>query len=529
MVAGDLNKKRKFILAAVFIIAICLRMAMSLYYFDISGDKIYQTAAAKSITLGNGYTIPSVNPLNLDQVLNKPMILWPPLYSIMLAPLMELTGETSTASFILDSLTNIVFLVLIYQVCLLLNFPFWLSLLVLVFRATEINEIITASTATDYMALNFWLAAIITAVRFLKKPQWITALIFILLNALAPWLRYASIPLVLVLPLMIFIVGMWKNEKRYRKMAMISGIAAIASTVLLLFYNYSRSGNFFYVLETKKGFFPENLLYLPPIAWTSIVNVNFPLTQISLRTGIFYGDLNIGLKLTSALILILLFYYVLKNANWKSVKENPNYFFILVSALAIANIGSLALLSITRSRNYQIDRFWTYIEDHRYMLVVTTALMFYLVHEFVVKRKTNIIGYLLVFLMIAESAHGVWVMAKRPLAPPGDISFNSGSPLTKDLLIKRNAAAAELNKELILIDEDYDLRGFAILNNISTMDDPADLGRTLYTSTKGKRLFFRMAIGHESLYNVFMSQPGVHEISRMEKAVFYELDIQPVK
>jgi hypothetical protein len=529
MVAGDLNKRRKIILAGIFIIAICLRLAMSLYYFDISGDKIYQTAAAKSITMGNGYTIPSVNPLNLDQVLDKPMILWPPLYSIMLVPLMELTGETSTASFILDSLTNIVFLILIYQVCLLLNFPFWLSMLVLVFRATEINEIITASTATDYMALNFWLAAIITAVNFLKKPQWITALIFILLNALAPWLRYASIPIVLVLPLTIFMIGVWKNENYYRKMAIISGIAAITSTVLLLFYNYSRSGTFFYVLETKKGFFPENLLYLPPIAWTSIINVNFPLTQISLRTGIFYGDLNIGLKLTSALILILLLYYILKNTNWKLIKATPNYFFILASALAITNIGSLALLSITRSRNYQIDRFWTYIEDHRYMLIVTTALMFYLIHEFAVKRKTSIIGYLLVFLMVAETAHGIWVMAKRPLYPPGDHSFNSGSPLTKDLLIKRHAAAAQLNKELILIDEDYDLRGFAILNNISIMDDPGDLSRTLYSSARGKRLFFRMATGHESLYNVFMSQPGVQKVTSMEKAVFFELDIPQVK
>jgi hypothetical protein len=525
MVAGDLRTKRNIILACIFIVAIFLRLAMSICYFDISGDKIYQTAAAQSLVNGKGYTVPSVDPLDLDRVTDKPMILWPPMYSVLLAGLMKLDIQTSTASFILDSINNIIFLILIYQICVLLNFPFWLSMLVLLFKATEINEIITSSTATDYMGLNLWLAAIITAIGFLKKPLFTTAAIFIVLNALTPWLRYANIPLVLVLPFVVLIAGIWKKHRSTIQISLVAGITALASTAFLLYYNHSRSGTFFYVLETTKGFFPENLLHLPPIVWTSIINVNFPLTQISLRTGIYYGDLNIALKITSAMLLIVLFVYVLRSTNWKMIRERPNYFFLLAGVLSVGTLGSLALLSITRGRNYQVDRLWTYIEDNRYMVIVTTTLMFYLLYEFIVRRKGNWIHHVLIFLLIAETAHGIWVMAKRPLPMPGEISYNSGSPRTKNLLLERNAEAIKDKKELVLIDEDYDLRGFAVLNNISIMDDPTDLSRTIYRSQKNKRLFLRIIPGHESLFKVFLAQPGVREIGRFEKGVFFELDV----
>jgi hypothetical protein len=525
MVAGDLRTKRNIILACIFVIAICLRLAMSMYYFDISGDKIYQTAAAQSLVSGKGYTVPSVDPLDLDRVIDKPMILWPPLYSVLLAGLMKLDISTIMASFLLDSINNIIFLILIYRICVLLNFPFWLSMLVILFKATEINEIITSSTATDYMGLNLWLATIITAMSYLEKPKFRTAAIFILLNALSPWLRYASIPLVLVLPFVMLIAGTWKKNRYTIQLSMVSGITAVVSTALLLYYNHSRSGAFFYVLETTKGFFPENLLHLPPIVWTSIINVNFPLTQISLRTGIYYGDLNIALKITSALLLLALLVYVLRSSNWKQIRTNPNYFFLLAVTLSVATLVSLALLSITRGRNYQVDRFWTYMEDNRYMILVTTTLMFYLIYEFIVKRKGNWIGYVLVFLLLAETAHGIWVMTKRPIYFPSDSSFNSGSPLTNNLFLTRNKEAGKNKKELILIDEDYNMRGFAILNNIQIMDDPADLEQTRYKSAKNKRIFFRMPEGHEPIYKDFLSQPGVREIGILEKAVFFELDI----
>ncbi|HEX5668044.1 MAG TPA: hypothetical protein VFX73_04515, partial [Chitinophagaceae bacterium] len=104
-----------------------------------------------------------------------------------------------------------------------------------------------------------------------------------------------------------------------------------------------------------------------------------------------------------------------------------------------------------------------------------------------------------------------------------------GTPRTKKLINERQQVAAKENKELILIDEDYNLRGYAILKNIKIIDDPLDLNITTYRSTRGVNLVFRMKPGHESLYRNFMSQQGVNEIARMEQAVFYELHIPPSK
>jgi hypothetical protein len=528
MVAGDLRTKRNIILACIFIIAIFLRLAMSLYYFDISGDKIYQIAAAVSINKGDGYTVPSVNPNNLDQVLNKPMILWPPLYSVILAPVITLTENPAMASFVLDIAANIFFLLLIVQICSILGFPMWLKILTLLYKATEINEVVVASTPTDYLALDLWLASILAAVWYLKRCGNMAAIIFIILNALTPWLRYASIPVVVVLPAVVIISGLWKKDQRIIRTGLIAGIVAIASMGLLLFYNQYRSGSFFFVLETTRGFYPGNLLYMPAIAWTSIVNTSFILTQASIHSGIYYGTLNDILKTTSLLALIVLAIYVVKRTSWKSFRQVPNYFFFLTTSLSLATIGSLAWLSITRSRNYLVDRLWTYIEDHRYMLIITTTIFFYLLYEFILRRKNSFMGLLLVFILVCETAHGIWVISKRPLTLPGNGSYNSGAPKTQQLIIDRNAEASRLGKQLIIVDESYDLRGFAVLNNMAMMDDPQDLDRIAYGSTNIKRIFLRIGTGHEPLYKTFLTQPGVRQIARFEQAVFYELDV-PVK
>ncbi|HSF45296.1 MAG TPA: hypothetical protein VLA58_04775, partial [Chitinophagaceae bacterium] len=356
---------------------------MSVYYFDISGDKIYQIAAATSINKGNGYTVPSVDPNNLDQVLDKPMILWPPLYSVILAPIATITENPAIASFILDIAVNVFFLLLIIQICDILGFPFWLKILTLLFKATEINEVVVASTPTDYLALDLWLAAILAAVIYLKRGGTIAAIFFIILNALAPWLRYASIPVVIVLPAVVIISGLWRKDRGVVRVGLVAGIIAIASTGVLLFYNDVRSGAFFFVLETTSGFYPENLLYTPAIFWTSIFNTSFVLTQASIHSGIYYGTLNDTLKLTSFLALIILAIYVIKRTNWKTFRQAPNHFFFLATSLSLATIGSLAWLGITRSRNYLVDRYWTYIEDHRYMLIITTTIFFFLLHEFI--------------------------------------------------------------------------------------------------------------------------------------------------
>lgn len=532
MVAGDLRNRRKLILAGVFIIAICLRLAMGLYYFDISGDKIYQTAAAMQISQGKGYTVPVADPSNLDVSYYKAMILWPPFYSASLATLITITGDIPVSSFILDSINNIIFLALVYWICTLLNFPFLLSMLILLFKATEINDTVFASTPTDYMALNCWLATIAFGVKYLTAKKNIDLVAFIVLNVLAPWIRYSSIPIVLVLPVLLILMGAWKGEKAWMKGGAIGSLIAIAGTLVLLYFNFNRSGNFFYVLETTKGFYPENILHLPPVLWMSMVNINFPLTQLSLRTDIPYGTWSNWLKISNALLIFILLWYILKSVKWSHLKQKNDtvtYFFILAAALTLGTLGSLTWLSITRSRNFQVDQFWTYIEEHRYLLIVTITLMYYFIIEFIVKKKKHFLGYLFVFIMIVETAHGIWIVLKGPLSSINESSLLYVTPKTKKLIENRQQAAARENAELILIDEDYDLRGYAVLNNIKIIDDPRDLDHTNYRSTKGIFLVFRMKPGHESLYRNFMSQQGVNELARMEHAVFYELHIPPSK
>lgn len=523
-----MNTKTSLVIASIAL-AILIRSLMTLHYFDISGDKIYQAAAAHNIANGNGYTVPLASPDDLSRTVQEPMILWPPAYSVIVSGIIKLTGSVTHAVFLMDLLNGAVFILLVYGICLALQFPAWLSILIVLFKGTEINDVIYASTATDYMSLNVCLLSIILLIRYIRLRESSMFWLFVFVNLLNPWIRYASIPLVIVLPLALAIVGLSLKDKQLQRQGLTALIGGLAGTAFLLLFNHVRSGQLFYVLESTPGFYPANLLHLPPVAWMSMLNINFVLTQLSLLTGVDYAILNNWLRISNFLLLGIVtvrIVAIFRQRNREKSFGSAAIFFFTAGLLALGTLASLALLSITRHRRFQLDQFWTYIEEQRYMLPVTVFLMFYFVYEFVFRRKYTLFRILLIFIMCVEVLHGIWVVTKGPFMPVNKQALLHFTPRTKALVDRIGTMAAAEGRELVLMDEDYNLRGYGILRGIAVFDDPSQFNGELRTG-RPIEVLFRLKPGHEVLYPGFFQRESITDLGNVESAKFYSLRLDP--
>ncbi|HLO80138.1 MAG TPA: hypothetical protein VK166_04230 [Chitinophagaceae bacterium] len=529
MVVEYLSKKRKYLVILVFILAILLRSFMMVHYFDISGDKIYQSAAALNISEGKGYTVPVVDPSNLNSFYNKHMSLWPAAYSYMMAPIISITGDPAFSCFLTDLLNNAIFLLAIYWAVSLLNFPFPLRILILLFKATEINNAVQASVATDYMAINIWLFTILSATQFITRGGKNMQYLFLFCSVICPWIRYSNLPIFFIIPALMIVVGRYQHNRIVFRTGILSMLLSALSIAALLYFNYSNSGAFFYVLETQRGFYPGNLVYLPPIVWMSFININFLLTQLSLHSGFSYPFLYQLLQVTGLVLLVLILVLVLRKFRFHALRklDTPTCFFLLAGSLSLGTIGSLALLTITRSRRYNIDQYWTYIEEHRYLMIVTISLMLYIIFRFMVISPAKWLKFLILFIMISETLHGIWVIAKGPFNPVDQHALLYTQPETKKLITQKNAEATSESSELILMDEDYDLRGYGILNRIKIIDNPYELDENKLRPASKKKILFRIKPGHEPLFSKFFSRQGLKYHGIIDKYSMYELNIGP--
>jgi hypothetical protein len=338
---------------------------------------------------------------------------------------------------------------------------------------------------------------------------------------------------VIILPVALIWLGRRQHQKEWPKTGTAALLISALSTALLLYYNHSRTGTYFYVLETTRGLFPGNLKYLPPLVWMSMVNINFPLTQLSLKTDFSYAFFMNWLKLTNVFLMVALVYYLLKTfriQNLPNKRSAPGYFFTLSGILSAGTVASLALLSITRSRTFRIDEQWTYIEEHRYMLLVTVTIMLFLVYDFFVRNRHRIswpwkiLRMLIMFIMINETAHGIWIIARKPIQPYGDAALLYGNPETTKFVQKKLDETKQEDSELILMDEDYNLRGFGLLKGISIIDEPKEVKIISADNSNRKKILFRLRPGHEPLYPFFANR-GVTYCGVADRYRFYELNL----
>ncbi|HUR10636.1 MAG TPA: hypothetical protein VM012_04670, partial [Flavitalea sp.] len=241
-----MNGKTVVIFSLLF--AIVLKCALAYYFFQFETDKSFQAIAAKSIVQGKGLTIPQVHANDLSIVHYEPLVGWPPGYTLFVTPVYALLNDLQTACLMVDLFFIISFFILLAALLKELNFPSWLTAVLLLFNGATISDNIFLSTPSDLPAVVFAVLACFMAVKLYQKNNISKPAILLLaiINFIPALLRFMYVPVVFMIPFFFFWIGMKENDFIKKR----AGLWLLAITglffIFLFLFLHSKTATVFY-------------------------------------------------------------------------------------------------------------------------------------------------------------------------------------------------------------------------------------------------------------------------------------------
>lgn len=477
--------ERKSISYLCVVVAICLKTLLYLHFFQLEGDKLFQAVAAKSFVEGNGFTFRHVSPLDLTTPIIEPVNRWPIGYALLLAPVYWLTGNPGAACIIIDLLSICFFFITLFRLLRLLQLPPFLINVIILLSGAAFGQSI--SKPTDLLACASLLFACYLFMRFLSDPFKPAryGLIIGVGNVIAPLLRYMYLSSAWVLPAVLLWVGYRKKENRITA----AGFYAVATTIILVVAGYviqkSVVGNAVYMINTEKGFFPQNLLMTYPFIPDAFFDINFVQQQLTLIAGISYLSLYEYLKAANLILLAILVYLFFRYLAHKyaAVITRWDGFLISSGAINIMILLILAYLSLTNSSAPPVPYLpfeWTFIGDGRYFLFTITILQvvagYYLfnVRWSSGQKYQRAVQSLFLALVFFQLIHTFYFIGKR-FDPFGS---NGGNVLitnpAKSYIQNRISTARQKGWNIVLTGTDETVSNWASLigvNGVLRLDD----------------------------------------------------------
>ena len=275
------NQRWTLAVQLALLVLACIMKCIVLSTFNwVSGDKSLQIAAANSINAGRGYSLRITDPSNIsgtDHLLTE----WPPLYSVMVAPFLRLTnGNERSAALILECIFGVLGLVIIAAILKKLSIPPGFVILIVWFKALEINEAIEGRNSTDQIALVFFTASLYFTLLFYERRSYMPVFAMSACLSLMALTRYMYLPISLLYAGMLLLIGIIRKD-RCDQFGGLIAIACVSIAIAMLFlFNNSGSGQYYYVDPAPRGIFLENLRFFYPVVWQAFGNVHLFMTQM---------------------------------------------------------------------------------------------------------------------------------------------------------------------------------------------------------------------------------------------------------
>ncbi len=464
----------------ILFIAVSAKILLQLLIFSITGDKVGQLVGAQNFLAGNGIT---VNQLTFDNLITEtytPLIGWPPGYSLAIAPLLWIfNGDYYNAALFFDMLCVFPFFLFLVRLLDFLAIEKWLKNLFILFAGFFLYPG-GSSTSTDFPGLICTLAGFYYLLQFMngvgeknRLLVWASLSFF-----LASLFRYNYIPVTFCACILLFMAGYVNRNKAWTrggwKMALIIGPLLLSILAFQHFY----TGAATYINTRATGFYPENLLKTYPLAFSSLMETQAPLSLISKYTGHYnlYGNILFYFShaISIALFLYGLFYMIRQKK--LVLKNKEDYFLYMGMGISISIGGLLVYLSLRNSAYFTSFR-WTYVQELRYYIFILVFIQFcifiFLFNRFgSLSRSWRWVANACIITMTLGSAYSSYFHAKTLRA--------SGTPLHISRAYKNITAPilqlfeAVKNKypdhEIILASEDYDICNYARLEKIKVIN-----------------------------------------------------------
>lgn len=403
------------------IVAVSCRVISILYVSFINRDKIFLALQSKNFLSGKGLSIPQYFTADISNPVYNFTPNWPPGYPILLAPFLKMFNyDVYWATTTLDIIACIAFIFLIRKVAFELKLP-TAAINILTLIAGCFNyEFIIQSLPTDSSSFVIFIFGLYLLLRTIQNKNFELTKLFVvaLLLFLPCTFRYSYPPLGIAAFTAVIFAG-WYLKKNILIRKGIAGLAFF-SVLLICFLGLLKAttGATGYVVETGRGFFPEQLLEWAPIAPGAFMDTVFTTSQLIRLTGVSVGQALMLLEIINTIMisgfLIVLIYLFFRKKFFKAL-DSFKWFILLGFFISVATCVSLGYLSVT----YRPQPGWgNYLGEPRYFMFVTLYFQLIFIGWIFLfpSWKKSILKRLIVFvfslLLFTEIMHNIYFNTK---------------------------------------------------------------------------------------------------------------------
>lgn len=353
----------------------------------------------------------------------------PPGYPVLLAPILKLFDfDLAVATTAIDLTGSIAIIFMVRWIAVEINFPAAaVNIMTLITGCFE-YPFIAEALPTDIPAFAFFLGGFLLFLQTVKSEKIfpVKLLIASLLLFLPCLFRYSYPPLSIAIPAAAIYLGWHQHNKKILKQGLISLAHILVLLTSLFVFIKNQTGAAAFIVDTGRGFYPENLLHCAPAVPGSFINTFFVTSQLIDKAGLSLADSMMILEAINGL-MILLFVILFFNL-WlgKKIFKTPDpfrIFLFLGFAVAAASFISLAYLSLTYKPQAGFGAGWNYLNELRYFMFVNVFLQLLFMGSIFLYTgwEKNILQKILVtilsILLFVEISHNIYFYSKVALAP----------------------------------------------------------------------------------------------------------------
>lgn len=453
----------------ILLLAVISKSLIAWVYSDLEGDQSLYLLMAQAL-LEKGVIAEPVLlfETGASRYLFNPAV-YSPLYSLLAAPVLWMSGSAELTQIVLAILGWLVFYSGLFFLLLKFFPERWQANLFLLFTAFFLYPHVLASTPKDSLAAGFLAWSIFYAESFFQKPSWKNSLLLVLsLVAVALTKLLYLPPATLLLGALLFFVLKEQKLKFYLQTVLVSGAMVLTGALLFVLVfiplkpllsqpiNLMNDGTTFI-----KGFYPSNLSMIFPFISASVLNTGFWGVQLQPVFQVAYSKIILFFRWADLLVMATLLFSVVTGKLPTRLRRIS--WFILIPTMV------QAMVVIYLSLRYEAYSFksstyvWTYVADARSFLFTMVALQVFLFFLLIGNKLPRLISLLLIGLLAVTWIHGVYFATKLPFQTSRVAAEKMGNSN-----IKQVVRFVQEQPHAGLITTDNFLRRFAALKGVKT-------------------------------------------------------------